>query len=136
MLQLECQTKNRLTEQCLRIAEKIVCYNEEKSAPQYLIELDAVFNHADSFFNLCFLEMCLLDDYNIDPMLIFPALSYLEKHFATPSALNDINWFSDTLNTLLSFFRDDENIIDDSLSAEFLGLLLRKLNERIKNGED
>ncbi len=136
MLQSENKINIRLRVRCLRIAERIVLSNTDKDVDQVLIEYSSLFEHADKFYKFCQLELYTLEECKIDSSIIFPTLSYIERHFAMPELLNDFNWFPDTLNTLLSFFTADNSRIKEKESHEFIILFAEKLKERTNHGKD
>jgi hypothetical protein len=128
------ETTDRLSSQCLSIAEKIVCPSVTLTAEQPAEQIELLFKHAEIFYKYSVMEMVSLSNLGIDPNLIFPTLSYIEKHFAIPPLLNDFNWFGDTLFALLSFFRDKDNVIDNNSSSEFIRLLSLHLKNRSSDG--
>lgn len=136
MPQLERVIDLRLRERCLRIAERIVSSNKDLTVEEALLEYETLFEHTESFFKFCLLEKYTLKECGLDELIIFPTLSYIERHFAIPPLLNDFNWFPETLNTLLSFFTNDKNVIEDEETNEFIKLLAQKLKEKIDNGKD
>lgn len=136
MPQLERVIEIRLRERCLRIAERIVSSNKNLSADEAILEYDTLFEHTERFYKFCLLEKHTLKECGLDELIIFPTLSYIERHFAIPPLLNDFNWFPETLNTLLSFFTDDKNVVEDDETQEFIKLLAQKLKEKINDGKD
>lgn len=136
MPQLERVIEIRLRERCLRIAERIVSTNKHLTAEEAIVEYNTLFEHTEIFYKYCLLEKQTLKECGLDTLIIFPTLSYIERHFAIPPLLNDFNWFPETLNTLLSFFTDDKNIVEDDETQEYIKLLAQKLKEKIKNGKD
>jgi hypothetical protein len=136
MLQLERKIEFRLRVRCLRIAERVVFSNEDITAEQAIIEYNALFEHTENFYKFCLLELQTLYECSLDYEIIFPTLSYIERHFAVPQLLNDFSWFPDTLNTLLSFFTDESNVAEDEETHEYIKLLAKKLKEKTKDGKD
>lgn len=136
MPQLENIIDIRLRERCLRIAERIVSSNKNLSAEEAILEYTSLFEHTEKFYKYCLLEKHTLKECGLDVLIIFPTLSYIERHFAIPPLLNDFNWFPETLNTLLSFFTADKNVVENEETHEFIILLAQKLKERINDGKD
>ena len=136
MPQLERKIEFKLRIRCLRIAERVVFNADTLTADQAIIEYDALFEHTEKFYKFCLLEIQTLYECSIDYKIIFPTLSYIERHFAVPQLLNDFNWFPETLNTLLSFFTDESNVAEDEETHEYIKLLAKKLKEKTKDGKD
>ena len=137
MLPIEKQIDFKIRKLCFNIAENVVGYEPNLDALDYLSDLDLLITHAECFYKHTLNEYYAFNNKGFeDTEILLSALKYIENNYAIPPMLNDFTWFGDCLHTLLSFFSDDNILIEKTENDAFLRLLARKLKERYNDGKD
>jgi hypothetical protein len=110
--------KKDLLNACREVAKSTLWQNEKPRDLSDIVDTEQIANTINAYYEEAPFHLEFITDQGRDQNLITRAVYYMARAHAIPPMKDDINWFKDTLSTLIEMACP--NIVHTRNSAKFL----------------